>query len=71
MNGLRIVAAAGLGLSVVMLVLLGIGTRSQSMFVMWIVLLLVGLAVFGVARKVDENNRRRQRDEDFRNRAPQ
>lgn len=69
MSGPRIVAAAGLGLSVVMIVLLGIGTTHRATFILWIVLMLAGGVIFFAARKVDETNRRRQQDEDFRRRS--
>lgn len=68
MNGLRAIQLAGVGLAVVMMILMVIGTRSMATFLLWGALAVAGLAVAGLARRADEQARQRDRDEDFRRR---
>ena len=62
MNGWRVAQFGGLALALVMMV----GTHSQTAFICWAVLVLVGIGIFAFCRKQDEAIQKRQRDEEFR-----
>ena len=70
MNGWRVAQFGGLALTLLMMVLLMVGTRSQATFIVWGVLMLAGLGIFALCRKQDEAIQKRQRDEEFRARNP-
>lgn len=60
--GYRALSLGGLALAVVFGVLAKIGTTSTATFVTWIVLLLAGLGMFALGRKLDSDASRRAGD---------
>lgn len=62
MNGPRVVQVGGLALTVIMLILLKVGTRSQGLFIFWGALAVGGVGLFVLGRKIDESGRRRARE---------
>lgn len=69
MSGWRALQVAGLGLAGVMLILMRVGTTSEGTFVVWIISAIAGLGLFAIARRVDEDIRKRKRDDEFRLRS--
>lgn len=59
-TGPRVLAVAGAVLAVVMVLLMIIGTTSQSTFITWCVLALVGAGMLAVGQRLDaaERNKR-------------
>lgn len=60
MNDLNVYKIAQIGgavLFVVMFILTGIGTSSLGTFILWGILMLVGVGIFFGARKLDEMSR--------------
>ena len=70
MNGWRVAQFGGLALAVVMMFLMMVGTHSQTSFIAWGVLALVGVGIFAFCRKQDEAIQKRHRDAEFRARNP-
>lgn len=66
--GYKLLAVAGLALAVGMGVLLKIGTTDTGLFVLWGVLMLAGVGVFALGRKLDSDARRREADRERRTR---
>ena len=66
MNGWRVAQFGGLALALVMMVLMMVGTHSQTAFICWAGLVLVGIGIFAFCRKQDEAIQKRHRDEEFR-----
>lgn len=57
LTGARVLVIAGVALVVVMSILLRVGTTSETTFVVWIVLLLVGAGAAWGGGKLDANER--------------
>ena len=57
LTGARVLVIAGVALVVVMSILLRVGTTSETTFVVWIVLLLVGAGAAWIGGKLDSNER--------------
>ena len=70
MSGWRLVQVGGGALSLVMLLLLMVGTYNSTTYIVWSVLALAGLGICLYGRKADEDIKKRQRDEDFQARNP-
>lgn len=68
LNPYRLAQIGGALLGLLMVILLRVGTYSTTIFITWIILLVVSLVIFLGARKLDEAARDRQAERERKSR---
>ena len=70
MNGYRWLQLAGAVISMIMVILMFVGTYNKVAFYSWGAVAIVGLGAFALGRKLDERQRQQRLTEEFKQRHP-